>query len=245
MKSFTIYKEYYELITLLPEKEQQELLLAITKYMFEDTIPELNERQTKIFNNLKRPLDSSKENSRRRIKTAKEENQEETEKNPNENQNKTELKPKDNQKETKKKPTENQNNNQKKTHQDVNVIVNVNNNLNNNINLIKYLESIFNRKLNSIEIEEISKWNDNELTRYAIKQSALNGTYNLKYIMAILDYYQKNNIHTVAEAVKDNARFKSKKLGALPDWFNNTKKSNEKISVEEQKEIEELLKEFK
>ena len=36
MNSFTIYKEYYELITLLNEKDQQELLLAIVKYMFED-----------------------------------------------------------------------------------------------------------------------------------------------------------------------------------------------------------------
>lgn len=222
MKSFTIYEEYYELITLLNEKEQQELLLAITRYMFEDKIPDLNERQTKIFNNLKRPLDASKKNSKRRTK----------------------QEPKENQKETKQEPNKNQNNNQKKTHQDVNVIVNVNNNLSNNINLIKYLENIFNRKLNSIEIEEISKWNDNELTRFAIKQSVLNGTYSLKYIMAILDYYKKNNINTVAEAEKDNVRFKNKKLGSLPDWFNHTQKSEE-LSENEKKEMENLLKEFK
>ena len=218
MKSFTIYEEYYELITLLNEKEQQELLLAITRYMFEDKIPDLNERQTKIFNNLKRPLDASKKNSKRRTK----------------------QEPKENQKETKQEPNKNQNNNQKKTHQDVNVIVNVNN----NINLIKYLEGIFNRKLNSIEIEEISKWNDNELTRFAIKQSVLNGTYSLKYIMAILDYYKKNNITTVTEAEKDNVRFKNKKSGSLPDWFNHTQKS-EALSENEKKEMENLLKEFK
>lgn len=235
MKSFTIYEEYYELITLLSEKEQQELLLAITRYMFEDNIPDLNERQTKIFNNLKRPLDASKKNSKRRTKQE-----------PNENQKETEQKPEEIQKETKQEPNENQNNNQKKTHQDVNVIVNVNNNnnLNNNINLIKYLENIFNRKLNSIEIEEISKWNDNELTRFAIKQSVLNGTYSLKYIMAILDYYKKNNITTVAEAEKDNVRFKNKKSDSLPDWFNHTQKSEE-LSENEKKEMENLLKEFK
>ena len=34
MNGFTIYKEYYELITLLTEREQHELLLAITKFMF-------------------------------------------------------------------------------------------------------------------------------------------------------------------------------------------------------------------
>ena len=60
MNGFTIYKEYYELITLLTEREQQELLLAITKFMFEDVEPTLNDKQTKIFNNLRRPLEKSK-----------------------------------------------------------------------------------------------------------------------------------------------------------------------------------------
>lgn len=64
MNGFTIYKEYYELITLLDEKEQQEILLAITKYMFEDVEPILNEKQMKIFANLKRPLDKSKKRSK-------------------------------------------------------------------------------------------------------------------------------------------------------------------------------------
>ena len=44
MNGFTIYKEYYELITLLTEREQQELLLAITKFMFEDVEPTLNDK---------------------------------------------------------------------------------------------------------------------------------------------------------------------------------------------------------
>lgn len=48
MNGFTIYKEYYELITLLTEKDQQELLLAIVKYMFEDAIPTSNENQNEI-----------------------------------------------------------------------------------------------------------------------------------------------------------------------------------------------------
>ena len=56
VNSFTIYKEYYELITLLSEKEQGELLLAITRYMFEDIEAALNSKQTKIFNNLKEIL---------------------------------------------------------------------------------------------------------------------------------------------------------------------------------------------
>lgn len=83
MNGFTIYKEYYDLITLLSKREAEELSLAIMSYMFEDIDPELNEKQMKIFNNLKRPLDASKMQSKRRTKKEPNENQKETEKKPN------------------------------------------------------------------------------------------------------------------------------------------------------------------
>ena len=79
MNGFTIYKEYYELITLLTEREQQELLLAITKFMFEDVEPTLNDKQTKIFNNLRRPLEKSKKRSKCGSITKSNESQKENE----------------------------------------------------------------------------------------------------------------------------------------------------------------------
>jgi uncharacterized phage protein (TIGR02220 family) len=114
MNGFTIYKEYYELITLLTEREQQELLLAITKFMFEDVEPTLNDKQTKIFNNLRRPLEKSKKRSKCGSITKSNENQEENE-----------IETKENQKEIKTKSNENQKENENKTHQDVNVNDNV------------------------------------------------------------------------------------------------------------------------
>lgn len=101
IKSFTIYREYYDLITLLNEEEQKNILLGITKYMFEDVDPELNEREMKVFNNLKRPLEKSKQNSKRV-----------TNQKPNENQTGNQI--------------DNQMGNQLKTHQDVYVYVNDN-----------------------------------------------------------------------------------------------------------------------
>lgn len=129
MNGFTIYKEYYELITLLTEREQQELLLAITKFMFEDVEPTLNDKQTKIFNNLRRPLEKSKKRSKFGSITKSNENQEENE-----------TKTKENQKEIKTKSNENQKENESKTHQDVNVIVNVNDNVDVNVNKITLAE---------------------------------------------------------------------------------------------------------
>lgn len=129
MNGFTIYKEYYELITLLTEREQQELLLAITKFMFEDIEPTLNDKQTKIFNNLRRPLEKSKKRSKCGSITKSNENQEENE-----------IETKENQKEIKIKSNENQKENEKKTHQDVNVIVNVNDNVDVNVKKISLEE---------------------------------------------------------------------------------------------------------
>lgn len=129
MNGFTIYKEYYELITLLTEREQQELLLAITKFMFEDVEPTLNDKQTKIFNNLRRPLEKSKKRSKCGSITKSNENQEENE-----------TKTKENQKEIKTKLNENQKENENKTHQDVNVIVNVNDNVDVNVKKISLEE---------------------------------------------------------------------------------------------------------
>lgn len=129
MNGFTIYKEYYELITLLTEREQQELLLAITKFMFEDVEPTLNDKQTKIFNNLRRPLEKSKKRSKCGSITKSNENQEENE-----------TKTKENQKEIKAKLNENQKENENKTHQDVNVIVNVNDNVDVNVKKISLEE---------------------------------------------------------------------------------------------------------
>lgn len=129
MNGFTIYKEYYELITLLTEREQQELLLAITKFMFEDVEPTLNDKQTKIFNNLRRPLEKSKKRSKCGSITKSNENQEENE-----------IETKENQKEIKIKSNENQKENENKTHQDVNVIVNVNDNVDVNVKKISLEE---------------------------------------------------------------------------------------------------------
>ena len=74
-----------------------------------------------------------------------------------------------------------------------------------------FLEQNFGRTLNSIEIEMIREWNDNELTRYAIKQAVLNGKYNVKYINTTLVNYKNNSITTVQQAQEEEKKFKSRK----------------------------------
>ena len=215
INSFTAYREYHELITILSEKEQKELICAIWYYMFEDIEPKLNKNQMKIFNNLKRPLDKSKSKSKNGSITKS-----------NENQNKEQI---DNQNEIKTKSNENQNNNKNKSHQDVDVIVNVNNNslldinttkhnlkTSNNLefsnSLLEFVQKELGRLLSSSEMELVLTWEDNELTRHAIKQTALNRATSLKYTQSILSAYKAKGFTTLAEVEADEKRFEENKL---------------------------------
>ena len=58
IKSFTIYREYFDLISVLSDKEQGELLLALVKFGLNEEPPDnLNPRQMAVFVNLKRPIE--------------------------------------------------------------------------------------------------------------------------------------------------------------------------------------------
>lgn len=109
-----------------------------------------------------------------------------------------------------------------------------------------FLEQNFGRTLNGIEIEMIKEWNDNELTRYAIKQAVLNGKYNVKYINTILVNYKNNSITTVQQAQEDEKKFKirNKKTDYTPEWFDVDVKKEE-VETNENNEMEKLLKDFK
>ena len=211
INSFTLYREYYDLITLLSDKEQANVLLAISKYMFDDEEIKLSAKENKVFVNLKRPLEKSKNKSKNANKNKS-------------NQNQNEIKSKSNE----------------DTH--LNVYVNVNDNVYVK-DIFSFIEDNFNRTLSPIEYEEISNWEDTELTRYAIKQSVLNGVCNIKYISRILDNYKQNNIKTVLDAQKDEEAFKNRKQNKKtikPEWIDKEIKENP-ASEEEIKEIQEYI----
>lgn len=214
VQSFSIYKEYYDLITLLSKQERAELLLAISEYMFEDVKPELNDNQMKIFNNLKRPLDKSKNKSKNGTK----QNQNENKSKSNQNQN------------------ENNNNNKTKTHQDVNVNVVVNNNsLNkNNIiskdsntnedsnrdrvigkeeeketipnSIINFVEGNYGRSLTPYEFDEVNalvKTHSEEIVLKAYKVAFEQSINKLSYIKGILKTWKDCGLNTIEEIEKD------------------------------------------
>lgn len=99
------------------------------------------------------------------------------------------------------------------------------------INIYTYIEDNFGRTLSPIEYEQISEWEDDELTRYAIKQAVLGGKYNIKYIDRILQNYKKNSITSVQQAKDKEEEFKNNKNNGdsnepkkySDEWWDNLK----------------------
>lgn len=94
VKAFTFYRNYYEIIKHLPNKEKIQLYDAILDYMFEDKEPELNGLANGIWVNLKMPLDSNKKNINNGKKGGRPKTQEKPKDNPEETQTKTQKEPK-------------------------------------------------------------------------------------------------------------------------------------------------------
>ena len=223
VQSFSIYREYYDLITLVSKQERAELLLAISEYMFEGIEPELNDNQMKIFSNLKRPLDKSKNKSKNSTK----QNQNESKLKSNQKQNKIKMKTKQNQ-------NENDNNNKTKTHQDVNVVVNNTlNNKNNSISkdsntnedsnrdrvigeeeeketsldsILDFVEKNYGRSLTPYEFEEVNNLVESHsepIVLKAYKVAFEQGHNKLSYIKGILSTWKDCGLDTFEKIEED------------------------------------------
>jgi len=92
IKSFSFYRNYYELIKYLPNEDRLELYDAILNYMFDDKEPQFKDLKNGIWVNLKMPLDTSKNNAGRGGRIKKESTETKTETKPIKNRLKTELK---------------------------------------------------------------------------------------------------------------------------------------------------------
>ena len=227
IKSFTLYREIYMLIdTIKPITKRDEFLGMIIDFYFKDKKPKLkpNSYEETIWENIEKPINKYKSKCLNGSKGGR----------PKKTENKTK----------KKSEIESKTNNESKTTTDVivsnydnNYVVNVN--VNNNLNIYEYIEANFGRTLSPIEYEEISTWEDNELTRYAIREAILNGVYSIKYIVAILQNWKHKNINTIAEAKKNSKQHKE----TIPEWFDK-KIEDKKIDVKEKKELEELIKNY-
>ncbi len=111
-----------------------------------------------------------------------------------------------------------------------------------------FLQKELGRALSTTEIEKAREWEDNELTRYAVKVAILNGAYTINYIDAIIYNWQKLGIKSVSQAQEETKRHRDKKISKktdyTPEWFDVDVKKEE-VEINENNEMEKLLKDFK
>ena len=86
---FTFYKNYFEILKYLPDKDRLKMYDAILNYMFENKEPELNGLLQGIWINIKMPLDTNKKNINNGIKGGRPKNN-----NQDKTQTITQIKPK-------------------------------------------------------------------------------------------------------------------------------------------------------
>ena len=102
-----------------------------------------------------------------------------------------------------------------------------------NNDIYSYIENSFNRTLSPIEYELVSQWEDNELTRYAIKEAVLNGARSMKYVQAILNTWKDKGITTIQQVQKKKN---------VPSWFDQ-EIEKEELTPEEEAEFRKRLNE--
>lgn len=107
------------------------------------------------------------------------------------------------------------------------------NNLEFSNSLLEFVQKELGRLLSSSEMELVLTWEDNELTRHAIKQTALNRATSLKYTQSILSAYKAKGFTTLAEVEDDEKRFEENKLKKS----NGKKLSNKEIVDNAWKEL--------
>lgn len=209
IKSFAFYSNYYELIDNLQVEDKRLMLEVIVDYIFKDKEPKgLKGMNLAIWNNIKMPLDTSKNNSLRSIGNGA----------PVGNQNAK----KTNQKQTKNKPKTIQTGNQKQTNNISNFLFLFSNlnisNLNNKNNIYKLLEEyldirnknkyVVNETVINRLIKKLNEYGNTDEEKIEIISNAINGKWK--------DFYPaKEKEETIIKNISDKPKLELFDY----DWF--------------------------
>ncbi len=112
--------------------------------------------------------------------------------------------------------------------------------------LFDFIQNAFGRTLNSIEYEMIQSWEDSDLTRYAVKESILNGARGIRYIQTVLESWKAKGFKTVQEVQAYQNKRRQMKISHDQDTtlarFDNAK--DIEISESEEQELKNILAEM-
>lgn len=107
-------------------------------------------------------------------------------------------------------------------------------------NIFKYLQQAWGRTLSPYEYELLTNWTDDEITRYAIKESVKCNARSIKYVETIISNLKAKGIRTEAEAIKESDNFKLRKSRTEANVVRRTyTSSSDKLKDLERKILEE------
>ena len=222
INKFTFFRNYFEIIRYLKPEEKIKLYDAIFEYMFEDKEPELENLLKGIWINIKMPLDNSKKNIENGGKGGRP---------------KTEEKPKDN-------PTINPKETQSITQTKAN---NISYFLflisNNNYKYIYNNSNIYNKILEWLKYKEERKEIYKETGLKSLLSQIENqiDLYGEDKIVSLIGECMANNYKGI---IFDKLKNKKQKSETIPNWFEKDIKEQQ-MTIEEQQEMKDLLKDFK
>lgn len=111
--------------------------------------------------------------------------------------------------------------------------------------IYEFVEENFGRTLSPLEYEKISSWLllfSEDIIKYAIEISVMNGKRTFKYVDGILKNWKGCNYATIEEIKNSEQKEENKEI--KPNWFDKENKKEE-LTKEELEELEDMFKEFK
>lgn len=114
--------------------------------------------------------------------------------------------------------------------------------------IFEYLETNFGRTISPREFEIINSYRDTftlDIIKEAIDRACINNAKTIRYVMGILDSWKSKGFKKIEECRSEFCKIKKyQKTANIPEWFDK-KVEKRDASVEEIREIEELLREYK
>lgn len=212
---FSIYEEYFALISILERKKAQHVLYAITEYMFKGIEPKLDEKESAVFESLRRALDKQKNKSKNAKKEKSKQNQNEIKIKTQQDVDVNNILDSNNKRVIGKKEEKDS---KETTKEDLVTFISES-----NLIVTPYEFTILELYMKDFSIEEI---------KHAL---ILGKDKSINYSLAILKnwFIQKN---------KENNKLESNK--SIPDWFNKTAEFDNNLNSKEMSDFDNDFKEF-
>ena len=221
-KSFLMYLEYQELLEDLSNEELGVLMRAIFKYEKEGTEPNFKGLLKMAFSFIKANLNRDREKYDRRCETSAINGA----KGGRPKSEKPNSKPNEKPKKPKKADNDNDTDND---NEDV-------------VDIYDFLSTNFGYCIPPIHVEKMEEWRNfftDDIIKYAIERCCSNNARKFNYLEAILTAWKNKGFKVLEECKKET----KKKSIQEPEWFDKEIKKQE--CEESQKELEEILKEYK